>query len=173
MELLRIGVLVAVLIIATYTDLSRRKIYNWATFPAIGLGIGFAAGEVIFAEAWQLVLPCLIGMGLSLVLFGIPYWLNWVGGGDLKLMIAVGALQGSPFGHLFILHIFYNVALVGAIMAVLVLIWRGQFLHGLRGSLRLITHPKVSEAEISEADSLPYGVAIAVGTLWTVGQALV
>jgi prepilin peptidase CpaA len=172
MELLRLGILVAVLIIATYTDLSRRKIYNWATFPAIGLGIGFAFGEVIFAETWQLALPCLVGISLSLILFGIPYWLNCVGGGDLKLMIAVGALQGAPFGYLFILHIFYNVALVGAIMAVLLLIWRGQFLQGLRGSLRLITHPKISEAEISEDNSLPYGVAIAIGTLWTIGQAL-
>jgi prepilin peptidase CpaA len=170
LELLRIGVIVAVLITATYTDLSKRKIYNWTTFPAIGFGVGLAGGEVVFYEAWAFMMPCLMATLVAATVFGIPYLLGWVGGGDLKLMIAVGALQGQPFDELLILSIIYNVSLMGAVMALLILIWKGQLKRGVLGSFKLLSSPKVKELDPNE--SLPYGLAIALGTLFSMSSSL-
>lgn len=172
MEMIRLGALALLLIISVYTDLSRRKIYNWATYPAIGFGIGIAGGEVLIHDQWVWMTPAILGMLSSSIVFGIPYLLGWLGAGDLKLLIAVGALQGSPFGALFILNIFYNTALCGAIMALLILVWRGELLKGLLGSLKLFVKPKQQVSETISQATLPYGVAIALGTFLSIARQL-
>jgi prepilin peptidase CpaA len=165
LDILRITLLVATLLVATYTDLSQRKIYNWNTFPAIGLGFGLALGEALSEESLHWLWPSLVGFALSALVFGLPFLMSWLGGGDFKLMLGIGALQGAPMDGLFLAHAIYNISLVGAIMALLMLIWKGRLLAGLRGSLRLLVHPKTSISE--EREQLPYGLAISVGTLWT------
>ena len=165
MDFLRIGILVATLLVATYTDLAHRKIYNWNTYPAMGLGLGLAAGEALSENSWVWLWPSLFGFGLCALIFALPFLLSWLGDGDYKLLLGIGALQGAPMNSAFVPNAIYNIALIGAIMALLLLIWRGQLLAGLRGSLRLITHPKIQA--IHEHEQMPYGVAIAMGTLWT------
>ena len=76
--------------------------------------------------------------GILQRLFGLPCWLGWMGGGDLKLMLAIGALHGPPLAPSFMVQAIYNIALVGAIMALGVLIWKGQLLRGLGASFRWI-----------------------------------
>ena len=170
MDVLRIGILVATLLVATYTDLAHRKIYNWNTYPAIGLGIGLAAGEALSEASWFWLWPSLIGFGLCAMIFAVPFLLSWLGDGDYKLLLGIGALQGAPMNGVFILNAIYNIALIGAMMAFILLIWRGQLMAGLRGSLRLIAHPKVYSTD--DREQMPYGLAIALGTLWTLWGSL-
>ncbi|MBF0198563.1 MAG: prepilin peptidase [Planctomycetes bacterium] len=166
MDLLRIGLLAVALLIALYTDLAYRKIYNWLTYPLMGLGLGLAGGEVIFSDDWMYLYPAMLGLGLSLFIFLVPCLLGWLGGGDLKLFMGIGCLQGAPFDHMFMFSSIYYVSLVGAIMAMLVLIWRGRLLNGLLGSFKLLVKPKQKNAD-DEVQRIPYGVAISLGTFWT------
>jgi len=147
------------------TDFFHRKIYNYITLPALGIGLGLALGDWVFQERMELLLIPAISMGMALVVFGIPCWLGWMGAGDLKLMLAVGALQGPPLSPAFMVQAIYNTALIGAVMALAVLIWRGQLLRGLGASVKWFFRPKSRPGE--EMGSLPYGVAISLGSLWT------
>lgn len=153
------------------TDLLQRKIYNYVTLPAIGIGIGLALGDWVFMDHLKFLVIPAVSMGMALVVFGIPCWLGWMGAGDLKLMLAVGALQGPPLSSAFMFQAIYNTALVGAFMALGVLIWKGQLLRGIGSSFRWIVKPKSRPGQ--EMGSLPYGVAIALGSLWTLREVLI
>jgi prepilin peptidase CpaA len=171
LDLLRVGVLVFLLTVAIYTDLVHRKVYNWATLPALGLGLGMAAGHTFLVEDMFPMWISLTSLGLALLVFGLPTWLGWLGAGDLKLMCAIGALQGPPLGVKFMLDAIYHTALMGAVMAGLILIWKGRFLSGCGGSLRLIIHPKV-QRERDPQDEMPYAVAISLGCGFSLFQHL-
>lgn len=161
--LLPAGLLFAALIISAYTDVARGKVYNWCTYPAILLGIashcliGYQTGDWLWI-VWG-VLGLLIGAGLFL----LPYRFGLVGGGDVKLMGAVGALQGPNF---VILSAFLS-AVVGAIFGLSILIWKGRLREGLRNFGGAMLRPwKLKERTAADDTRLPYGLAIALGTFW-------
>ena len=162
--LVRYGVLVIVLLIALYTDISKRKIYNWLTFPAIGLGIGFVMGEVILFDNNYALQDFFIGVAISALVFGIPTWLGWLGGGDFKLVMAVATLMAGRQ----ILDVLICISLVGAVMAFLTLIWKGSLLNGVRGVFRLIVKPRSTSISDGNELTIPYGIAISIGTLMPV-----
>ena len=175
----RDGVLLVALGAALYTDLRRGKVYNWCTLPAIGLGflINYIAGATETAQGNALadilggpLIDSLLGFALGLGIFGVAYLLHMLGGGDVKLMCAVGALKGVRF--------FFNAAVftacAGAIIAVGVLIWRGKLAEGLKGSLLALFAPRrfkkrreAAPADAAELTTIPYVWAIAIGTLVT------
>lgn len=174
--LARDGVLLAALGVALYTDLTRRRVYDWCTLPAMGLGllVNYIAGATEHAQGnaladvlgWPLI-DGLSGLALALGIFGVAYLLHTLGGGDVKLMCAVGALKGVRF--------FFDAAVLtacaGAVIAVAVLIWRGRLWQGLKRSVavfRFWSRRKPDEdapAEAAELMTIPYVWAIAVGTL--------
>lgn len=83
---IRLLVLLILLIIATYTDIRWRIIPNY-----IAVMIVLLAGYNHFLNGtWQMGL---IGLGLMLILF-IPYLLGQIGGGDVKLLLALGFYLG-------------------------------------------------------------------------------
>ena len=80
------------LIAATYTEIKNRMIPNWLTIGAIicALAASFAVGGV------NMLYNSLIGLAIGGGIF-LPFCLAGVlGGGDFKLMAAVGALVGTP-----------------------------------------------------------------------------
>ena len=79
--------------VSAYWNLRYRKIPNWATLPAIVLGLGLNGLFLGWGGMKTSGLGFLVGFGALLVLFV----LSWMGGGDVKLMAAVGALKGYPF----------------------------------------------------------------------------
>lgn len=159
--LARYGVLMLVLLIALYTDISQRKIFNWLTFPAIGLGLGFTVGELLLFKNVAVLQGLLIGVSITALVFGIPTWLGWLGGGDFKLVMAVATLTAGRQT----LEILFSISLVGAVMALLTLIWKGSMLKGLRGMFRLISKPRSSSITDENEITIPYGIAISLGTL--------
>ncbi len=161
-------VLFTLLIVAAYTDMTAGKVYNWCTFPALLLGLilnywigGTFAGPPNLFES-------MVGMAMGFGFFVIFYFPGLVGGGDLKLVTAIGALKGWKF----LLSALLYTSIVGAVLAVLYLIWAGSLMSGMRASLRMafrIRRREMNEEELKETEParkrIPYGVAIAVGTM--------
>jgi len=152
--------LVVVLGASAITDLRTGRIFNTITYPAIALGLvapilGFGPGPSSAA------IGCLVGGGALYLLFAC----GWMGGGDVKLMAAVGALRGYPF----ILHAMFYSVFVGGVAAALMLIWRGhtrEVIGDLAVVVRRLTGFGDASAPIpARGGALPFGVAIGVGTL--------
>ncbi len=153
--------LVGVLIVSAATDIRTGRIYNLVTYPAIVLGLAAAAAG-FGPPLWSAVAGCLVG-GLSLyVLFAM----RWMGGGDVKLMAAVGAFTGFPF----ILNAMFYSIFVGGVCAALILIWRGES-DAVLGDLSIAFRKATGSNGLSlqsipaRGGSSPFGVAIALGTI--------
>ena len=152
-------VLFAALITSAYTDMAQGKIYNWCTYPAIAVGVasyGWAGG-------WSGLVWSLVGLAVGLGLFLLPYWFGLMGGGDVKLIGAVGALHGLDF----VLRSAFLSAVVGAVFGLSILIWKGQLGGGLKNLGNAFLTPwKLKDEETVDDTRVPYGLAIAVGTFW-------
>jgi len=152
--------LVAVLAVATFTDVNSRRIPNWLVLPY--LMAGFAVSS--WLHGWHGAGQSLEGAGLALLIYGFLFWLGGMGAGDVKLCIAIGAWIGPS--QLFIALVL--TALAGGAMA---LFWaaRGGFLGELfqhTGGL-LFSAKERGEAVLSNPQrrKMPYAPAIAIGTL--------
>ncbi len=114
------------------------------------------------------VLPGLAGAGIALA-FGLPLFaLRGLGGGDVKLLAAVGAFLGP--GRLITALLAAGVA--GGVLAVAVALRRGVLLPALLGTGGLLrrwaTLGRAGERRTLAspgAITVPYGVAIAVGAV--------
>lgn len=128
----------ALMTVCTYTDIAKDRVYNWVTLPAIfvGLGLWFMSygtdKPFIYAVA-----AAAVGGGV----FFIVFLFRAVGAGDVKLMAAVGALMGWKFT----LVALFPIGIVGAVMAVGVLIYRKQVFRGLKSSAKLMVTFKKSK----------------------------
>lgn len=163
MELRGVDVcLLAVVGVSAATDLRRGKIYNVITYPAILAGI--AASMAGFGPPLTAsLLGGLLGGGVLYVMFAC----GWMGGGDVKLMAAVGTFAGLAF---VIDAMFYSVFL-GGVCAALVLIWRSEAGVVARDlwalGLRAAGVSKVPVRIQPVGGAFPFGAAIAAGTIIT------
>src|SRR5436190_9991916 len=87
------GVLIAALMWAVITDLRSRRIRNQLTYPA--MAIGFAANAV--TSGWGGLSSSTLGSLAALGIMLIPFVMGAMGAGDVKLLLAVGALKGPHF----------------------------------------------------------------------------
>lgn len=139
---------VVVCAVAVVTDMRRMRIPNRLTFTAAGFGLALnAALGFITAGASGAVhalIASILGAVLGLVVFGLPAAADLVGMGDVKLMIALGALVRWPLA----LPLALYVAVSGGLVALgyMILVGRG------------LSH------------RMPYGLAIAIGCTWAVAS---
>jgi prepilin peptidase CpaA len=153
---------------SAYTDMTRHRVYNWITIPAILIGFGLNFAVATYGRGSADFSQSLLGFAIGFGVFFTAYIFGGVGGGDVKLMAAIGALMGFPF---IVSTIFWS-ALVGSGMALGYLIWKGRLLKGLKSSLRLMFtfRKKAETAEGGEGVAgkikIPYGLAIALGSTW-------
>jgi prepilin peptidase CpaA len=165
------AVLALALVISVVTDLRSRMIYDVVTLPTAGLSLVLRFIWVGLRgsgpTAQYGLLPGLVGLAVGFVLFFIMFAFGGMGGGDVKLMAAVGAALGWPI----ILHAVVFTALVGGLQAIIALLWDGSLLRTLANAVRMLGHAlhikRVEEAQPSRK-YVPYGVAIALGTCWAV-----
>lgn len=149
--------------LCAYWDLRYRKIPNWATLPGIVLGLGANSLFGGWAGMKASGIGLLVGFGALLVLFV----LGWMGGGDVKLMAAVGALKGYPF---IVSALFYSL-IVGVVIGVAMLIWNRKTLRTFK-NLFYVVGSRVSRLvpkqniNPEETQKLPFGLAIVLGTIW-------
>lgn len=156
--------MVAVVCIAVITDVRSGKIYNAVTLPGAIIGVilnGVFRG-LDGISASLLGLAAGFGVFLFSSLFG-----RILGGGDIKLLMAVGALQGPEF----LLWTLIYTAIAGGIMAIAITLWRKDFMASMRRLWLGLTMRLFARVPIDVGDStpvtarLPYAIPIATGSL--------
>lgn len=156
-NLLALVVLAAMLAVAVYSEIKSHRIPNWLTLSgmAVGLCLGYLQGMPAF---WSSLGGLMIGFGF-LFLF---YVFGGVGGGDVKLMGAAGALMGAKL----IQPALFYTALVGVCLAFMIVIWRRDlWLRIGNGMRRLAFWRKTTVCGPVNVEPVlvPYGLAIAIG----------
>jgi prepilin peptidase CpaA len=157
----------ALVVIAALWDVQTRRIPNWLV--ALGLVVALPVQWMIYGgmTGTQMWLGgCLTGGAVFLP----GYLLRMLGAGDVKLMAAVGAFCGASGA----VEIALVVCVVGGAWALVELLRRRQMKTGLQNMAAVlidVAHPsskgteqKTTTAKRVTAGTLPYGVAIAMGT---------
>ena len=152
-------VLAVMLAIAVYVELKERRIPNWLTLSgmALGLFISYLNGTAAF---WSSIGGLAIGFGFLFIF----YVFGGVGGGDVKLMGAAGALMGSALIKPALLY----TAFIGAFLAVMMVVWRKDFWLRIGWGIRQLAFWRKGGAEQLAPGTpvaVPYGMAIALGCL--------
>jgi len=154
-------------------DLSSRRVPNFVSLPAAlgGLALHFAVG------GWrQLGSSAAAGL-LCFALFLPLHLAGGMGAGDVKLIAAAGCLAGLPH----VASLLLWTALAGGFMAVCLTLYRHKlaetmsnlgslFIHHRKAGLR--PHPAL-RIDNAETVRLPYAVAIAAGSAWTLCSFLI
>lgn len=162
----KIALLLSLLVIAAYFDIKSRRIPNQLVLAGLiasfVLQINFNGFEGF--KAWSLGL--LVGFGSFLPL----YLLRAMGAGDVKLMAMVGAFLGPNLA----LGAVLTTLVVGGVLAVAIAMYSGVFMQTIKnvrsmltvGMYKTLTGDGVQlDALAASTGSLPYAVAIALGTL--------
>jgi prepilin peptidase CpaA len=163
------AVLIIVLLAAAVFDVRYRRIPNWLTVGGVVLGIAINA---VIGPPLAGIGFALAGLGVAFGIYVLLYALRAMGAGDVKLMAAVGALVGWErwFG------IFFITALIGGVMALILVVARGRIkktLFNLGFILSEMTSLRPAYLAREELDvknkkalGLPHGAVIAVSTVF-------
>ncbi len=131
--------LLGFMVMATATDIQQQKIFNWTTYTGIVLAIAVAAVST-FLQRPEIAIVGLAQSALGLLACGgvmlVCFVLFQIGGGDVKLLAMVGAFLGPALGMEAILWTF----VLGAAMAVLVLIWKLGAINLARSLYQQVMH---------------------------------
>jgi prepilin peptidase CpaA len=144
-------------------DLLTRRIPNWITFGGAGLGLIVQ----IYYGGFPGALHSLLGMLVALLLFLPIHVFGYMGAGDVKLLMAVGAwLNGIQ-----ILYVALGSILVGAAYALVEIIIRRRFLAVVKNTylfLRSVFVPGLVVEKLRVDDrKFAFGICIAISTaLW-------
>jgi Flp pilus assembly protein protease CpaA len=151
---------IALLLYVATIDIATRLIRNEICLALALLGI---AAQL--ASPMQIA-QSLIAAAILLLLLLVIYQRGWIGGGDVKLLVALAI--GLPL--MGVIELLTITALAGGVLALVHLV------------MRLLPYPKLAPAGSSlvrrvctierwrhlRRAPLPYGVAIACGGIWTV-----
>jgi prepilin peptidase CpaA len=152
---------------AAVTDFRSRRIPNLLTLAALAAAL--LANTAIYG------LPglrfALHGLAFAALLSLPLFLLRAMGGGDVKLLLAVGALVGAANW----LAIFAFTSVLGGFFAIAIAIARRRLRHTLASAARLLLtlasarapHRQHPQWDVAHPQSLrlPYGVVIALGSL--------
>lgn len=163
-----LAIALAILVLtAAVCDIRARRIPNWLTVAGLIAGMMLQTG----LHGWSGARAALFGFGLGLLVFLPPYLLRGTGGGDVKLMAAAGTMAGPVA----IFSIFVLTAILGGLMALALVAWKGRlrrtlhnigfiFLELVRGRAPYTRRPELT-LDDPQAPKLPYAIPIAAGTL--------
>jgi prepilin peptidase CpaA len=162
-----LNVLTLVMLVACgFSDLFYHKIFNKVTYPAMLLGVTLNAT----ASGFKGLQSSLIGLVLGFGIFFGAFLFGGVGGGDVKLMGAVGALQGYPF----IIYAISFSVLFGFLGALYAMIMSGRLFPSLRRVFRVLWSYVVSAVlpgynrealDPKNSAKVRFGYGCAVGTM--------
>lgn len=165
--LLTICVVTPVLAVLCWNDCRYRRLPNVLTFGLAVLGLVW---RFVFGGMGGAVDGLVGGLVCGLFLL-LPFLLGGAGGGDLKMMFAAGIFTGLRYACAEMLF----VSLTGLLLAVIMLIcgWvnPARLKHWLRSVFDWRYDRKAGAASLpprsDEKGRVPFGVAIAVGTIVT------
>jgi prepilin peptidase CpaA len=152
--------------LAAITDYRNNKIYNWLTLPTLVFGLVFAA--VMSLSAF---LSALKGVAVAAAIFIPLFAFGIMGGGDVKLMMAFGAVLG-PQGAL---ELTYASTLISAFGAVTLLIRHKRvraFFEQLWFFFRSLVVPGLETQwpKLDRKIKAPFGIAIFCGFAYLVAR---
>ena len=144
-------------------DFSTRRVPNALTLSVAGIGLMAAASGVVELPPGM----ALIGFFTGFVLMLPGHLVGRTGGGDVKLMAALGTWLGPSM----IFKAFLYSAIAGALLALLVAVRRGRMRETLRGTAHLVAARSSAKKEVEAVDRdnrFPYAPAIAAGSVLVV-----
>ena len=164
----RIGALTGLLVLAAISDCRSHRIPNWIVL----FGIGFALiDQCVRWLPLEGPLFALAGLFVGLLLFLPLYLLRAMGAGDVKLLAMVGAFLGPADTF----RVALATLVVGGAMAIAFVLIKGTTLRMVQNLNALFQvgfldvlgghAPSLRVNPSASAGKLPYGVAIAVGTI--------
>ena len=160
-DTVRVCVFFLALIGAAYMDLKHRIISDRITIW------GTVAGILLFtlSHGTSGLTASGTGWALGFFPFYLLFRLGGLGLGDVKLMGMVGALGGP----MLVLYGFWYTGIIGFVLALVVLIHKGQLQSGMKRvwllCLKITGLGKKQEAqELAETLTIPYGLAIVFGS---------
>jgi prepilin peptidase CpaA len=152
---------------AGFTDLRSRTIPN--SLVIVGLVFGFGLNTYLLH--WNGFVRSVAGFALAAAVYVPLFALRAMGGGDVKLMAAVGAIAGAA--NWFVIFLFTSV--IGGLFAIILLLFTGTLRKTIRNVghiLNEIMHLRVPHRSRRELDvsspsavTMPHGVAIAAGVI--------
>jgi prepilin peptidase CpaA len=159
-------VMLAILVImAAAFDVRYRRIPNWLVCTGLIWGVGM---NLFLFGSGGLKLS-VVGIGVAFLIYFPLFALRGMGAGDVKLMMAIGALVGPTNW----LAIFFFTGILGGVAAVAVLLWRKRLRQTvyrsffILGELLRFRAPYVTNAELDvnskQAVTMPHGATIAAG----------
>ena len=155
----------AVLAIATFTDIRSRRIPNWLVFPFLLGGLVVST----WIAGWHGLGQSLLGLTIGGSIYGVLAVMGGMGMGDVKLCAAIGAwIWWQQLVLALVL-----IAVAGGIMAVAWAIcggFLGEMFSGTGDLLfgwrkRGLHTPSDLKLSNPKARKMPYAPAIAIGTL--------
>lgn len=169
--------------IATVSDWKNRRIPNKLTVSMLIFGFCFGIAQNGFPG----LLHALTGAVVGLAIFLLPFGMGWLGGGDVKLFMSIGALLGT---QAVIWAALYS-AVAGGVLALCLVVVRlvkcGQLRNQVRLSLTTMRlwvvdgpwrfrrrtttqHPVLPATRTALREKFPYALAIGIGTCMVIWQ---
>ena len=155
------------LLISVVTDLVSRRILDVVTMPVMVIALGLR----LWWQGWGdlehgLLSGLAAGAGAAGLFAVLAFRGKGFGWGDVKLVGAVGLALGYPL----VLGALVFISLVGALQAVVTLVWHGAVWE----TLSAVASRWAAKARLvkprAESDNpgrhIPYGIAIALGSFW-------
>jgi prepilin peptidase CpaA len=159
--------LAAIVLIAAASDLRSREIPNWLSGGGILIGLALHT----WLNGWSGLKFSGSGLGVAALIFLPLFMMRWLGGGDVKLMAAVGALAGMTN----MLVIFILDTILGGFIALLAILFRGRVKKTLVNIGRMLKSMMRGRAPYQDSEELeagheksmglPRAVTIAAATL--------
>jgi len=151
----------AFLLLAIPQDITRMRIPNWLTLPSLigALVLGGASGGSAG------LLQALAGAGIALAIMFVPFAFHWLGAGDVKAGMVLGALWGPELFP----PAFWWMVVAGGLLAVVLVTARGELSDMLRRwghsawttfMTRRVTYFGPAEGATT---GLPFAVAMGLG----------
>jgi prepilin peptidase CpaA len=158
------AVLLLLVAAAAINDLASRRIPNLLLLSGL---IAALALHAVSPNPGMALLACLGGAVTGLLIFMPFYLVRGMAAGDVKMMATVGAFTGPAVA----LHIAILAWCAGGVMALAIIICRSRLklaFANLWALMRpvMLRLPAAPLAARESAGSMPYGVAIAAGTIY-------
>lgn len=171
MEKILVIAALAMVTVGAFTDFRSSRIPNWLTYTGCALAIGLRAWM-----GFPSIIEGVTGALLAAAVMCILFFVGGMGGGDVKMMIAVGAWVG--FSH--VQGVMVAAAICGGLLALIYILGTNKGRKVFANLIALLQHhfskglqphPTIN---IRGADGIrvPFGIAIAMGAWYWLGPGL-
>jgi prepilin peptidase CpaA len=159
-NILALGVVTAATITAAVIDVRTRRVPNALTMSVALGGLTLAAAGLGRVGVGASIAGCLVGLAVMLP----GHFLGATGGGDVKLLAAVGTLLGPGAT----LRAFVATAIAGGLIAMVVAVRRGRLTATLAGTSALVISAGSAVDGLRDPrhdNRFAYAPAIAIGAI--------